>query len=239
MKIRTVSHAVTILATAALLASHVVQGAELPVPAFYVKGDAVTGNGVPATLPVGDEGLIEGTVTSDGEALVFDGSGGQVTFGFDAENLFGNPFTVSAMVETVASNGYGGILEAQQPYGFGLCTVSHGHYSVSAGKAGAWHVATSAPKSLRRGSYQHVAVTYDGQAVVIYLDGLESGRADLEGVPKAGQTLVLGGMGRDNPSGGGVMDAPDSRLSRIAVFDSLLTGEQIQALADGAEIPVK
>jgi len=190
-------------------------------------------------LPAGDEGLIDGTVTSDGEALVFDGSGGQVAFAFDAENLFGNPFTISAMVETMMSIGYGDILHANQPLGFGVRTVDHGHFSVSAGKAGAWNAVTSAAKSLRLGSFQNVAVTYDGQEVVIYIDGVEGGRGELEDVPKAGQVIVLGGMGRDNPSGGGKVDVPNSRLARIAIFDSVLTTDQIQALADGAEIPLK
>lgn len=214
-------------------------GAEIPVPVFYVKGDVVTASGVAAAVPEGDEGLIEGTVTTDGDALEFDGSGGQVTFTFDAEFVFGNPFTISAMVETITLIGYGDILNANQPLGFGVRTVEHGHFSVSGGKAGAWNVVTSAAKSLRLGTFQNVTVTNDGQEVVIYIDGLESGRGELEDVPKAGQKLVLGGMGRDNPSGGGKVDVPNSRLGRLAIFDSVLTPEQIQALAEGEEVPVK
>lgn len=216
-----------------------IQSAEIPVPAFYVKGDVATANSVSAAVPADDDGLIEGIVTSDGEALVFDGTGGRVTFAFDAQYLFENPFTVTAMVETTTIMAYGDILQADQPVGFGLRTVEHGHFSVSAGKGGAWNVMSSAPWSLRKGSFQHVAVTYDGQELVIYIDGLESNRRELENVPKAGQTIVLGGMGRTKPSDGSVTEAPNSRLSQIAIFDSVLTDEQIQALAEGADIPVQ
>lgn len=241
MKIRnqTIRQAAAILALATSLVPAKIQSAEIPVPAFYVKGNTITAGGVPAAVPAGDEGLIEGTVTSDGESIVFDGTGGRVTFAFDAQRLFGNPFTISAMVETTTSMGYGEILQSLPPAGFGLRTVEHGHFSVSGGKAGAWNVVTSASKSLRLGTFQHVAVTCDGQAVVIYIDGLERGRGELEGVPRADQKIVLGGMGRENLKDGGLVDVPHSRLAHIAIFDSVLTPEQIQALAEGGEIPVK
>lgn len=165
--------------------------------------------------------------------------GGSVTFDFDALGLFGNPFTVSAMVETRAVNGYGEILQALPPIGFGLRTAEHGHYSVSAGGTGQWNTVTSAAKSLRLGTFQNVTVTCEGLDIVIYLDGIESGRGQLQDIPKAGNTIVLGGMGRKNPSGEGPVDASNSRLARIAVFDSVLSPEQIATLAGGQEIPVK
>ncbi|MDX2082224.1 MAG: LamG domain-containing protein [Terrimicrobiaceae bacterium] len=214
------------------------RAADIPRPAFYVKGDTVEDAGVPLALPTGT-GTVEGKITTDGEALVFDGTGGTVTFEFDAQALFGNPFTISARVETIAQSGYGDIIQSAQPVGFGLRTTDHGNYSVSGGRVGGWNAVFSAPKSVRLGTTQHVAVTCTGNEVVIYVDGVESGRGQLEDIPKADNRIILGNLGRAHPNGDGLLDAPHARISRIAVFDSILSQEQITAIANGQEIPTK
>lgn len=229
-----------LLAMSACLFPDRIQAGEIPVPMFYVKGDVIQNGEVVASVPEGEHGVIEGTVTSDGEALEFDGTGGGVTFDFDAGGLFGNPFTISAMVETIEANGYGSILHSAQPLGFGVRTMaSHGRYSISGGGGGSWNVVTSPVGSLHKGALQHVAVTCDGMEVVIYVDGFETARGELPDYPKANQKIVLGDLGRLSEETGEVVDVPHSRLSHVAVFGSILTPEQISMLANGTEIPLK
>lgn len=228
-----------ILSASVLLSSEKGLAEEIPVPAFYMSGARLEAGEVPLEVPAGNTGSVEGNVSSDGESLDFDGSGGVVVVEFDAETLFGNPFTISAFVEISSHQGYGDIIQSAQPMGFGLRSASHGHFSVSGGGSGQWNVVTSAAKSTLIGSFQHVAVTCDGRQVVIYVDGRESGRGELQDLPKANQQLVLGNLGRLEENTGVFQDAPNHRLAKVAVFDSILSPAQISALADGAEVPTK
>lgn len=209
---------------------------DMPVPSFYVVGDVAKDGGVPLSGAEKGTGKIEGSVASDGEALVFDGTGGRVVFAMDAQSLFGNPFTISAFVETRSLKGYGDIIQAQQPVGFGLRVSGHEVFSLGGGGTTAWNTLQTPKKSLKVGSMQHVAVTWDGAEVVMYVDGFESTRGTLAGTPIAKNEIIVGSLG--NPQSG-QGDLPDFRLSRLAVFDSVLSPAQIEALAQGDEIPVK
>lgn len=73
---QTLALTATALTTALLLCPGAACAADIPVPVFYVKGDKLTAGAVPSEVPHSASGVIAGTVSSDGEALVFDGTGG-------------------------------------------------------------------------------------------------------------------------------------------------------------------
>lgn len=225
-----------LLIAATGMATGNLQAGDIPVPPFYLVGDVAVDGTVPLAGAEKGKGKIEGSVTSDGEALVFDGTGGRVIFDFDAESLFGNAFTVSAFVETKSLKGYGDIIQAQQPAGFGFRVTQHGVFSVGGGASGAWNNLQTPKKSLKVGTMQHVAVTWDGSEIIMYVDGVESARGTLAGTPSAKNQIIVGSLG--NPQSGHG-DFPDFRLARLAVFSSVLSPEQIQALTQGEEIPAK
>lgn len=236
MKTQKIGEVAALLAAAVCFGAGELRAGDIPVPVFYVVGDVAADGTVPLAGAEKGKGKIEGSVTSDGEALVFDGTGGRVVFDFDAQSLFGSPFTVSAFVETKSLKGYGDIIQAEQPAGFGFRVSQHVVFSVGGGGSGAWNCLQTPKKSLKIGSMQHVAVTWDGSDIIIYVDGVESARGALAGTPIAKNQIIVGSLG--NPQSGHG-DFPDFRLSHLAVFDSAFSPEQIQALTQGDAIPVK
>ncbi len=233
---QTTGKILALLLVATGMASGRMQAGDIPVPAFYLVGNVAGDGAVPLVGAEKGKGKIEGSVSSDGEALVFDGTGGRVVFDFDAQTLFGNSFTVSAFVETKSLRGYGDIIQAQQPAGFGLRVSQHEVFSLGGGGPAAWNSLQTPKKSLKIGTMQHVAVTWDGSEIVMYVDGVESARGALAGSPAAKNQIIVGSLG--NPQSGNG-DFPDFRLSRLAVFDSVLSLKQIQELTQGEEIPLK
>lgn len=211
--------------------------ADLPVPQLLVRPGPVTDGSLALAVPAGTVAQVEGGVTEESGRLVFGGDGATITIPFDAATLFGAPFTVAARIEPQAIRGYANIVDAHQPFGFCLLIHHQGRYSVSGGGAAQWNKVGAAPKSVQTGAVQNIAVTCDGTEVVIYVDGQESGRGEFIAVPQAKDTIVLGSKGRTT-DGGEVVDVPAYRLEEVAIFDSVLTPEQIQSLASGASPPV-
>ncbi len=200
----------------------------LPEPVFFVSGTKV-GDGVLETdIPAGSHGKIEGTVTSDGEALVFDGTGGAIVFDQDGRTLFGSPFTVSVLVESFPPKGYGEIIRSGSPKGFSLRTSSHGFFAISTG--GEWNTLGTPPRSATQGGLQHVVVVYDGTNMIVYVDGIEVARKELNAPPDPNQQVQIGDTGR-RTDGGELTDVPNHRIAQLAVFDVPFTPEQVSALS--------
>lgn len=210
--------------------------ADLPVPEVLVRPAPIKDGSLELAVPAGTVARVEGGVSEENGGLVFSGDGATVTIPFDAANLFGAPFTVTARIEPQQIRGYGNIVNANQPFGFCLLIHHQGRYSVSGGGAAQWNKVIAAPKSVQTGGIQNVAVTCDGTEVVIYVDGDESGRGEFIAVPQGKDTIVLGSNGRTT-DGGDIVDVPAYRLEEVAVFSQVLTPEQIKSLASGAKIP--
>lgn len=200
----------------------------IPEPVFLVSGTKV-GDGVLATdVPAGSEGKIEGTVTSDGEALVFDGTGGAIVFDYDGRILFGSPFTVSVLVESFPPKGYGDIIQSGSPRGFNLRTSDHGFFSITTN--GEWNLLGTPARSVQQGGFQHVVVVYDGTNLIAYIAGVEVARKELASPPAPAQGVQVGNVGR-RTDGGQLTDAPNHRIAQLAVFDVPFTPEQVSALS--------
>lgn len=211
--------------------------ADVPDPIFQLDGDRLRDGKVELTLPAGEAGQISGEVSGDGESIVFRGVPGQIEFAFGSKDLAASPFTVFATVEPTGVNGYGEIFNCNRPKGFVLRTYGGaGGFSVSAG--GTWNLLVSPKETFRQGARQNVAMVYDGSQVVLYVDGLEAGRAALEQVPEGDANAIVGGMGRKT-EGGDITDVPDFRVFRVAFYDTALSAEQISELsqAGGAGAP--
>lgn len=222
----------------AVFATAVLQAADtLPVPQFLFRAGPVEGQQVRLTVPSGATGTVNGTVTFENNGFVFGEEPGLIDIPFDAAMLFGSTFTIVARIEPHGLDGHGSILNAGAPVGFGLVLHAHGHYAVSAGGAGQW-TKVVAPKAVKTGAVQSVAVTFDGAFATIYVDGVESAKDELNAAPAAGQLIEIGSMGRKTDAGT-VTDRALYRLEEVAVFSEVLTPEQISAIANGAPIPAQ
>lgn len=220
--------ALAVLAVTALPVRPALAADAIPEPVFLVSGTKV-GDGVLETdIPAGSQGKIEGTVTSDGEALVFDGTGGAIVFDQDGRTLFGSPFTVSVLVESFPPKGYGEIIRSGSPKGFSLRTSGHGYFSITTN--GEWNLLGTPARSVTQGGLQHVVVVYDGTNMIAYLDGIEVARKELAAPPAPDQKVQIGDVGR-RTDGGELVDAPNHRIAQLAVFDVPFTPEQVSALS--------
>jgi hypothetical protein len=219
----------TLLVSAAIAAA-----GDLPTPELLVRPGPVTAGTLALARPAGSTGEVAGGVTAESDGLVFSGDGGTVTIPFDARRTFSEPFTVAVRIEPQGIRGYGNIVNASQPEGFCLLIHGHGYYSVSGGGPAQWNKVTAPKGSVKIGSTQHVAVTWDGTAVILYVDGEEAGRGEFAGTPAAGESLVLGSAGRATEDGT-VTDVPEYRLAEVAVYGNALSPAQVRTLAETGE----
>ena len=79
--------------------------------------------------------------------------------------------------------------------------------------------------ALKQGVFQHVAGTYDGSTMRLYLDGEQVGSLDIAGTVGGGTGLRLSHPGGDA--------SLDGLLDEVALFDRALTPQEIEALAGG------
>ncbi len=111
-----------------------------------------------------------------------------------------------------------------QDYRFGIDTNGRLHFIVQLGTITAFHNVT-APSPLSGQTWQHVAVTYDGNIVQLYLNGQPFGSA-----VNVGSGVV--GIGAPSPVviGGGSFYPFAGSIDEVEIFDRALTGAEVQAL---------
>jgi len=89
---------------------------------------------------------------------------------------------------------------------------------------------TSATTNMVIGTWHHLAGTYDGANVRIYVDGLEEGSAALTGAIKSTTAVVRVGSG----SGGPTVENPmHGDIGHLAAWDVALSPGEVQTLATG------
>lgn len=99
---------------------------------------------------------------------------------------------------------------------------------------GAYKTVTSRVKVVANQKY-HVAVTYNGTEVILYVNGVEQGRTSVSGtigVPTSSTVMVLGAQ----PSGSNAVgEYFDGKIYNAAVYNKALTAEQVKKNADAGK----
>lgn len=207
---------------------------DIPAPVWLLNASDSKNGTFVTTVPQGDSGEVQGNVAIEDEAIVFSGEPGSITFHFAGEGVFGGQFTVVARLTPEGINGYGPILASNPPRGFALSLHPIGGYTASAG--GQWHAIVSNRDTQRKGDQQLVAATFDGSILKLYVDGMEAGEAALDRPPHGVNKLVVGSNGRVRDDGS-VTDVSIFRLKELAIYETVLTADQISTLAAKSKIP--
>jgi hypothetical protein len=133
----------------------------------------------------------------------------------------GSPFTISAWIkQTSTTSGYRSLYCQDGNHGL-FIQATKVNFFESADHAGA--------TSLTTGTWHHIAVTYDGTTLTIYVDGVSDGSY----VNAAFSLFTAGYIGSD----GGGDPYFDGNIDDVAVWTSCLTGTQIANLAAGTLDP--
>lgn len=210
------------------------RAAEIPSPVWLLNASYCKNGTFETTIPKGDGGEAVGNVTVEDDAIVFSGESGSITFPFAGEGVFGGQFTVVARITPEGINGYGPILTCNPPRGFGLALHPIGGFTVTA--SGQWHAIVSNRDTQRKGDQQFVVVTFDGSILKLYVDGLEIGEATLDRPPHGITKLVVGSNGRVRDDGS-ITDVSILRLKELAIYETVLTADQISTLANNLPTP--
>ena len=208
--------------------------AEIPSPVWLLNASDCKNGNFETTIPKGDGGEVVGNVTVEDDAIVFSGEPGSITFAFAGEGVFSGQFTVVARLAPEGINGYGPILTCNPPRGFGIALHPIGGFTVTAG--GQWHAIVSNRDTQRKGDQQFVVVTFDGSSLKLYVDGVEIGEVALERPPHGITKLVVGSNGRVREDGS-ITDVSIFRLKELSIYETVLTIDQISALANNLQTP--
>ena len=90
---------------------------------------------------------------------------------------------------------------------------------------GTYHFAFTPPQTLKFGVWQHVAATYDGQMMRIYVDGIERAAQPLSGLIDPTQDPVVIGRNVVNPP-----FAWNGQIDEVELFNRALSQSEIQAI---------
>jgi hypothetical protein len=190
----------------------------------------VTGNGNDGTLTNGPKWVASGAVfemTAPGNALTFDGTNDYVTIGNVSSLSFNGtlPYTIEAWVKP-RIGGSGGYILSRFRSGiaatYTLSITSDGKLRSTRNTA-PWSVVSH--EFIPFGEYTHVATTYDGTTLRIYINGKDVGNV-LIGACSSSEPLLIGA--RLNASG-----IPESffdgEIDEIRFWNISRSVEQIQA----------
>jgi hypothetical protein len=147
-------------------------------------------------------------------------------------------FTLAAWVRYTGvqndrTNGRWEVLEKAGAYWMNVRTDGHvrvGGFFGGCSGPGVWQFLDSA-QSLATGTWKHVATSYDGSTLTVYVDGVPSASKPVSGrTCISGEPLAVGA--KNNPSKGLLEAFWDGRLDEVRVYDRALTPQEIAALAD-------
>jgi len=98
------------------------------------------------------------------------------------------------------------------------------------------YVAPSAPDPVAQNTWVHLAGTYDGATVRLYVDGVEVANQPLTGSFAHDRTpVILGGNGND--ASGVPTELFPGRIDELMLFGRALGADEIARLAAGATFP--
>jgi len=170
-----------------------------------------------------------------GTSLVFDGYPSVVVHPQADTPAISGPFTLEAWV-------------AIQAYPWNWCPIVHrsqwessgwwlgideeGHLSLKASIGGSWRSATSSA-SVGLYKWVHVAGTYDGETMRVYIDGSERGSTGASGSVSATSADLKIGKGRDMPPTMPIRDgyecsyAIDGAIDEVRIYNRALSGAEV------------
>lgn len=144
--------------------------------------------------------LIRNSVSAQ-NALDFDGTDDKIDCGNDTSvNIAGTKITLEAWIYPTAwkTNVYDGNVICKEyntsNYGYMLRVGASGKLNFAIGN-GTWNELTSAGTVLKLNTWQHIAGTYDGSFMRIYVDGsiVDSSRVSISITNSSAVNLILGG----------------------------------------------
>ena len=203
------------------------------IPAGLVGGwgfDETSGSTVVDESGNGNQGTITGAVrTNDGRfgrALTFDGSGDWVTVPDDPTLDLTTAFTLEAWVyptgTSTVARPIAGKERSQNP-AYYLNAATAGVQNPSANvRAGGNNLTVTAGSALALNTWSHVAATYDGSALRLYVNGtLAAQQAASGGMTASTRPFRIG----HNNIEGGIFAG---RIDEVRVYSRALTAQQIQ-----------
>ena len=139
--------------------------------------------------------------------------------------------TIEAWIQPseIPSTGRAGILDVDPQYHYFFYPGS----KLGCGTSGGPTVDPVVPTSLAVGRWSHVACTYDGAAMIVYVDGSEVARQDGTGVPSTSGTTGMS-IAADNPSNGNRLIG---LIDQLRLMDRARTAAEICADAGKSSCP--
>jgi hypothetical protein len=181
----------------------------------------LSGNALNATI----NGTTFTTASHDGtDALSFDGATSEIIIPDNAIIDFTSNMTLSAWVNLNTTSKDQCIFGKNTAYY--LTVYKDGKVGVGLRINGAWKTHKLSTEEITNNLWTHIATTYDGANVRIYIDGIERGVFTQTGtISSSNKDLYLGTIW-----GGYRLDGA---LDSIALFDTALSAEEIQQLYTG------
>jgi glucose/arabinose dehydrogenase/PKD repeat protein len=198
-----------------------------PTPVAAFAFDEGSGSSVADASGGGNNGSLTGTTWATngkyGKALNFNGSSSRVTIA-DAPSLhLANAMTLEAWVyPTVVNSGWRDILYKGNDNYYLSATTTSSSRPAGGGIIGGSYSEVFGTAALPANSWAHLAVTYDGAALRLYVNGTQvSTTAKTGGIATSTNPLTIG----SDPIYGQYFQG---MIDDIRVYDSALTGSQIQ-----------
>lgn len=166
-------------------------------------------------------------------ALTFDGTTHVADLGTsDALRIAGGAITVEARIRPTAwrANTYeGSVVNMEQngpDNGYAIRVGAGGRVNVLLG-SGSWHEATSPAGALVLDQWQHVAATYDGATIRVYVDGVQVAQAAGAFALAPSTARLVAGGSQNNPS----RTFPGG-IDEVRVWNVARSAAEIQATMD-------
>jgi glucose/arabinose dehydrogenase/PKD repeat protein len=218
-------HDVTVPATASTLtATYTDAGPSGPVVALPLdEGIGSTVRDVSGNV---NDGTISGAAWTPagkyGPGLTFDGVDDWVTVA-DADSLdIGGPLTLEAWVKPRVQGIWDNVLVKEAPASLAYALYATGDAGAPRPNAAVGVSELFAPGVLPTGAWTHLAATYDGSAIRIYVDGvLVATQGGVTAPPTTGNPLRIGGdtIGSD--------EFFDGSIDEIRIYDRALTADEV------------
>jgi len=202
-------------------------------PAGLVAGygfDELSGLTVSDRSPNANTGTLSGATRAlagrFGGALSFDGVNDWVTVADSASLDLSAAMTLEAWVRPARQRGGGPVLAKQRGKGRAYAlSVAPAHRRPAGYVAAKSEKHGGGPRRLPVGEWSHVAMTYDGSRLRLYVDGRRVARVRARGGVRASrQPLWIGGRSSAGAGFGGILDeVRDRALSRSEIRHDLRT----------------